>query len=96
MVEAPRRHLELPCIPTSEIHSSPRYAIIPLDSVAKYIVMLFSPTVEGKVRSRLTSGEEVRAWGDPETGCQYFLWERRQRAGMTPRLAADGRSMCNR
>lgn len=53
-------------------------------------------TVEGKVRSRRTGGEEVRVWRDPETGCQYLLWERKHRGGMTPRLAADGRPMCNR
>jgi hypothetical protein len=53
-------------------------------------------TIEGKIRSRRTGGEEVRTWRDPETGCQYLLWERKQRGAMTPRLAADGRPLCNR
>ncbi|WP_374143564.1 DUF6440 family protein [Sphingomonas sp.] len=51
-------------------------------------------TVEGKVRSRRAGGEEIRVWRDPETGCQYLLWERRQRGSMTPRLTPDGRPMC--
>jgi hypothetical protein len=51
-------------------------------------------TVEGKIRSARTGGEEVRVWRDPETGCQYLLWERRQRGAMTPRLAPDGRPIC--
>ncbi len=51
-------------------------------------------TVEGKVRSAREGGEEIRAWRDPETGCQYLLWERRQRGAMTPRLAFNGRPMC--
>ncbi|WP_370655243.1 DUF6440 family protein [Sphingomonas aurea] len=51
-------------------------------------------TVEGKVRSARAGGEEVRVWRDPETGCQYLLWERRQRGAMTPRLAPDGRPIC--
>lgn len=51
-------------------------------------------TVEGKVRSRRAGGEEVRVWRDPETGCQYLLWERRQRGSMTPRLGPDGRPVC--
>ena len=51
-------------------------------------------TVDGKIRSRRAGGEEVRVWRDPETGCQYLLWERRQRGAMTPRLAADGKPIC--
>ncbi|WP_443024813.1 DUF6440 family protein [Sphingomonas sp. Leaf37] len=51
-------------------------------------------TVEGKVRGERAGGEEVRVWRDPGTGCQYLLWERRQRGAMTPRLAPDGRPMC--
>lgn len=51
-------------------------------------------TIEGKVRGRRGGGEEVRVWRDPDTGCQYLIWERRQRGGMTPRLQRDGRPMC--
>ncbi len=50
--------------------------------------------VEGKVRSSRNGGEEVRVWRDPETGCQYLLWERRQRGAMTPRLGSDGKPIC--
>ncbi len=50
-------------------------------------------TVEGKIRVR-RGGERVRVWRDPETGCQYLLWERRDKGGMTPRLRPDGRPMC--
>lgn len=51
-------------------------------------------TVDGKIRTRRAGGEEIRVWRDPETGCQYLLWERRQRGGITPRLKADGRPVC--
>ena len=51
-------------------------------------------TVDGKIRSRRAGGEEVRVWRDPETGCQYLLWERRQRGAMTPRLDPDGKPIC--
>jgi hypothetical protein len=51
--------------------------------------------VEGKIRNRRSGGEEVRVWRDPQTRCQYLLWERRQRGAMTPRLAPDGRPMCS-
>ena len=51
-------------------------------------------TVEGKIRGNRNGGEEVRAWRDPDTGCQYLLWERRGRGSMTPRLTAEGRPMC--
>ncbi len=51
-------------------------------------------TVEGKTRSARRGGEEVRVWRDPDTGCEYLLWERRQRGSMTPRLKPDGRPMC--
>lgn len=51
-------------------------------------------TIEGKVRSSRNGGEEVRVWRDPDTGCQYFLWERRRAGSMTPRLTPDGRPMC--
>jgi hypothetical protein len=51
-------------------------------------------TVEGRLRSNRTGGEQVRVWRDPDTGCQYLLWERRQRGGITPRLTPEGRPMC--
>ena len=51
--------------------------------------------VEGKMRNRRSSGEEVRVWRDPQTRCQYLLWERGKRGAMTPRLAPDGRPMCS-
>jgi hypothetical protein len=50
--------------------------------------------VEGKMRGGRAGGEQVRVWRDPETGCQYLVWERRQRGAMTPRLRPDGRPMC--
>ena len=52
-------------------------------------------TVEGKIRSRRSGGEEIRVWRDPETGCQYLLWERRRMGAMTPRLTAGGQPMCS-
>lgn len=52
-------------------------------------------TVEGNVRGRRGGGEEIRVWRDPETGCQYLVWERRRTGSMTPRLKADGRPLCN-
>ncbi len=51
-------------------------------------------TVDGNVRGRRSGGEEIRVWRDPETGCQYLVWERRRTGSMTPRLKADGRPMC--
>lgn len=51
-------------------------------------------TVEGKLRGRRAGGEQVRVWRDPDTGCQYLLWERRRQGGITPRLMPDGRPMC--
>ncbi|WP_443029927.1 DUF6440 family protein [Sphingomonas sp. ZB1N12] len=51
-------------------------------------------TVEGNLRGNQSGGEEVRVWRDPETGCQYLLWERRRRGGITPRLTMEGRPMC--
>lgn len=53
-------------------------------------------TVQGKLRGTRAGGEQVRVWRDPDTGCQYLLWERRQRGGITPRLTPDGRPMCRR
>ncbi|MGP7794524.1 DUF6440 family protein [Sphingomonas sp. CLY1604] len=51
--------------------------------------------VEGKVRSQRSGGEEVRVWRDPQTRCQYLLWEGRRKGAMTPRLAPDGRPICS-
>jgi Family of unknown function (DUF6440) len=51
-------------------------------------------TLEGKVRGSRSGGEQVRVWRDPETGCQYLVWERRSLGNMTPRLNAEGRPLC--
>ena len=51
-------------------------------------------TLEGKIRSGRAGGEEIRVWRDPGTGCEYLLWERRQRGAMTPRIGPDGQPMC--
>lgn len=51
-------------------------------------------TIEGKVRTARGGGEEVRVWRDPETGCEYLLWEGKRKGSMTPRLTSDGRPMC--
>lgn len=51
-------------------------------------------TLEGKVSGRRSGGEQVRVWRDPETGCQYLLWERRSLGNMTARLNAEGRPLC--
>ena len=50
--------------------------------------------VEGKMRGTRNRGEQVRVWRDPETGCQYLIWQSRRHGGVTPRLTADGRPMC--
>lgn len=51
-------------------------------------------TLEGKVRGVRSGGEQVRVWRDPETGCQYLLWERRSLGNMTARLNPEGRPLC--
>ncbi|SOB78530.1 hypothetical protein SAMN06297144_0035 [Sphingomonas guangdongensis] len=51
-------------------------------------------TVEGKIRGTRNGGEQVRVWRDPDTGCQYLLWERRRQGGITPRLTPEGRPIC--
>ena len=51
-------------------------------------------SIEGKVRGSRSGGEQVRVWRDPDTGCQYLLWDGRRRGSMTPRLTAEGRPMC--
>ena len=53
-----------------------------------------SERVEGKMRGNRQGGEQVRVWRDPANGCQYLLWERRQRGAMTARLKPDGLPMC--
>ncbi|MEY2883273.1 MAG: hypothetical protein RL490_997 [Pseudomonadota bacterium] len=51
-------------------------------------------SIAGKLRGNRSGGEQVRVWRDPDTGCQYLLWERRGKGSMTPRLTPGGAPMC--
>jgi len=50
-------------------------------------------TAEGRIGSGRARGT-VRVWRDPETGCQYLVWQRGGRGSMTPRVKPDGLPIC--
>ncbi|MES2337877.1 MAG: DUF6440 family protein [Pseudomonadota bacterium] len=50
--------------------------------------------VQGSLRTSTSANRRIRVWSDPETGCQYLIWGRSGRGGMTPRLKPDGMPVC--
>ena len=40
------------------------------------------------------TSRSIRIWSDPQTGCEYVIFDSHKRAGMTHRLNSDGTPMC--